>query len=66
MGRVIEYKDKAIDVKKHLDALKVMRTNTNVQLSVMFPGEGIFLRFINTLIIAEQDRKIGQIVLALN
>ena len=48
------------ELKKHLDALKVMRTSTNVPLciipegeGVMFPGEGMSLRFLNALIILE-------------
>lgn len=48
------------ELKKHLDALKVMRTSTSVPLCVipeeegiMFPGEGMSLRFLNALIILE-------------
>lgn len=61
---LIKYNNKnasaAEELKRHLDALKVMRTSTNVPLCVipeeegiMFPGEGMSLRFLNALIILE-------------
>lgn len=60
-GEKIDRKgDMALLLKSHLTGLLKMRTSTNVPLSVisesegiMFPGEGMFLRFLNSLIILE-------------
>lgn len=52
--------DMILMLKAHLNGLLKMRTSTNVPLAVipesegvMFPGEGMFLRFLNSLIILE-------------
>ena len=48
------------ELKGHLEGLKMMRTSTSVPLcmipekeGIMFPGEGMSLRFLNALIILE-------------
>lgn len=58
--RISKRDDMVLMLKSHLNGLLKMRTSTNVPLSVisepegvMFPGEGMFLRFLNSLIILE-------------
>lgn len=59
-GKIKPADEATEELKKHLAALKAMRTSTSVPLCVapeeegiMFPGEGMSLRFLNALIIFE-------------